>query len=1000
MLADPQFRFDAYRLEVRNEQLWCGAQAIRLTAKAFCVLRYLVEHAGQLVTKDALFRAVWPETVVSEGVLTNCIGELRKALGDAAQAPRFIATVHRRGYRFIAPVTLIGPSEPTAYAASAAVPISPAPPPLLVGREAEVQALRQLLEQALQGQRRVVFVTGEAGIGKTTVVDAFLSTMTGAAPSWVAWGQCIAHYGAGEAYLPVLDALGRLCRTPGHECLVALLGQYAPTWVVQMPALLSPAALERMQRNVLGANRERMLRELAEALEVVTAEQPLVLVLEDLHWSDHATLDLIAWLARRRESARLLLLGTYRPVDVLVQGHPLQALKQDLALHRQCVELRLEGLSEAAVATYLGARFPGCLLPAGLVRVLHRRTEGQPLFMVQAVDAWVQQGWVTEVVGEWVMQVGVDAVETGVPESVRQMILQQFDGLSPGEQGVLEAASVLGVEFSTAAVAAGVESTMEHVEEWCEARVRRGQFLRGSGVEEWPDGTVAGRYAFLHTLHQQVVYQQLPMGGRRQFHRSIGVREETGYGERANEVAAALALHFERGGDHSRAVRYRQQAADTALQRHAYREAIAHLTTALAHLQTLPNPVERTQHELPVQLTLALAYGATAGWGAPETVQAYNRADELCRQVQDPAQRLRVLRGLSGVYTVRAELWQARELCEEYLRLARASQEPGLLLDGHQHLGQTLYWCGDFAAAWAHLEQAIALSALPRPHAMPRVSPYDPGVGGHSYAALVLWALGYPEQALHQGRAGLTLAQELSHPFSLAWALHFTALLHCHRRDIQEAGDWSVQVLTLAHEQGFAQRVATGTTLQGWVLAVQGQHAEGMARLRQGLAAYRATGAEVGRTYFLAFLAEACGRAGEIEEGLAVLTEVLAWVDKYGEYFHEAELYRLKGELLLAHTLAHPGEAETCFQQALDIARRRQARSLELRAATSLARLWQQQGKRTKAYELLAPVYHWFTEGFDTADLREAAALLNALTRREAVSARHSTGESGAITLR
>ena len=290
MPVAPQFRFDAYRLEVNNEQLWCGAQALRLTAKAFHVLRYLVEHAGQLVTKDALFEAVWPGTVVSEGVLTNCIGELRKALGDAAQAPRFIATVHRRGYRFIAPVALVGPPEPTAHTASAAVPMSPVPPPLLVGREAEVQALRQWLEQALQGQRQVVFVTGEAGIGKTTMVDAFLGTMTGAAPPWVAWGQCLAHYGAGEAYLPVLDALGRLCWAPGHECLVALLGRYAPTWLEQMPAFLSPADLEGVQRRVQGATRERMLRELAEALEVVTAEQPLVLVLEDLHWSDHATL--------------------------------------------------------------------------------------------------------------------------------------------------------------------------------------------------------------------------------------------------------------------------------------------------------------------------------------------------------------------------------------------------------------------------------------------------------------------------------------------------------------------------------------------------------------------------------------------------------------------------------------------------------------------------------------------------------------------------------------
>jgi predicted ATPase len=333
-----------------------------------------------------------------------------------------------------------------------------------------------------------------------------------------------------------------------------------------------------------------------------------------------------------------------------------------------------------------------------------------------------------------------------------------------------------------------------------------------------------------------------------------------------------------------------------------------------------------------VQLALALAYGAAASWGAPETVQAYARADELSRDGADPAQRLRVLWGLSGAYTVRAELWRARELYEESLRLASDTQQPCFLLEGHQHLGQILYWCGDFAAAWPHLEQAIPLSVPPRTYPVPMVAPYDPRVGCRAYAALVLWALGYPERALQQSRAAVALARELSHPFSLAWALHYTALLHHYRRDVQAVGPWSAQVLALAHEQGFAQRIATGTMLQGWALAAQGQHAEGVARLRQGLTAYRATGVEVSRTYYLALLAEACGKAGQTEEGLTVLTEALTLAEKHGEHFHEAE---------------------TCFQQALDIARGQQAKSLELRAALSLGRLWQQQGKRAEAHARL-----------------------------------------------
>src|SRR5262245_30326776 len=409
MSAGSQFCFDGYRLDLPNEQLWCGPQTLPLTAKALRVLGVLVAHAGHLVTKDALFQAVWPEAAVSDGVLSNCIGELRKALGETAQAPRFIQTVHRRGYRFLAPVTVpvppVAASVEPALSVAPALPHSPAPPlpppaarsPLLVGREPELATLRQALAQALRGQRQVVLVNGEAGLGKTTVVDAFLATLAPELPLWVGWGQCLAHYGAGEAYLPVLDALGRLGREPGHARLLTLLRQYAPTWVGQLPALFPAADWEAGPPQGLGATRERMLREVAECLEAVSAEQPLVLVLEDLHWSDHATLDLLTWLARRREPARLLVLGTYRPVEVIMQGHPLQAVKQELVQHGQCREVRLEGLSEVDVAAYLTARFPGNTVAATLAGVLARRTGGQPLFMVQTVDAWVQQGWVVEV---------------------------------------------------------------------------------------------------------------------------------------------------------------------------------------------------------------------------------------------------------------------------------------------------------------------------------------------------------------------------------------------------------------------------------------------------------------------------------------------------------------------------------------------------------------------------------------------------------------------------
>src|SRR5262245_27936985 len=399
-----------------------------------------------------------------------------------------------------------------------------------------------------------------------------------------------------------------------------------------MPSLLSATALEAVQRRVLGATQERMVRELAEAVEVLTATRPLLLILEDLHWSDHATLDLLTYLARRAGSARLLLLGTYRPVEVLLRGHPVQTVKRELGLQGQAVELPLELLTADEVAQYLARRCAGGaeLPPAGhaLAQRLYQRTDGHPLFMVTLVEHLLQRGALRERPGPWEVSPAAVAAALEVPASMRQLIEQQFNRLSPEEQRVLEAASVAGSACTAAAVAAGLEVASETVEDGCASLAQRGQFLVASGLETWPDGTVTERYGWRHAVHQEVVYARVPEGRRLRLHRRIGTREEAGYGARVSERAAELAMHFERGRDPGRAVRYRQQAADTALQRHAYREAIDHLTRGLALLQELPETPERTSQELALQTTLGPALIATKGQTASEVAHTYNRALE------------------------------------------------------------------------------------------------------------------------------------------------------------------------------------------------------------------------------------------------------------------------------------------------------------------------------------------------------------------------------------
>jgi predicted ATPase len=414
-------------------------------------------------------------------------------------------------------------------------------------------------------------------------------------------------------------------------------------------------------------------------------------------------------------------------------------------------------------------------------------------------------------------------------------------------------------------------------------------------------------------------------------------------------------------------------------------EAISHLTKGLELLETLPDTPERTQQELRLQVTMGVALISTKGWAAPEVGKAYARARELCQQVGEIPQLFRVLWGLFRFYLVRAEHKTARELGEQLLSLAQHQQDPAFLLEAHFDWGAILYCLGEFAPAREHLEQSIARYDPQQHRSHTLVYGSDPRVFCLSWTAHALWSLGYPDQALKRTQEALASAQELSHPFSLALALDYATILHQFRRERQAAQERAAAAIALCTEQGFAYYLAWGTVMQGWALAEQGRREEGIAQMRQSLAALRATGAELRQPYYLAMLAEAYGKAGKAEEGLTALAEALDRVNKTGERFYEADLYRLKGELTLKSQVQGSKfkvqkEAEECFRKAIEIARRQQARSLELRAVTSLARLWQRQGKKAKAHYVLSEVYNWFTEGFDTADLQDAKTLLDELS--------------------
>jgi predicted ATPase/DNA-binding winged helix-turn-helix (wHTH) protein len=605
-------QFQSFRLDTNDECLWREGQRLALTRKAFAVLNYMVEQAGHLVTKEELMEAVWPETYVQEEILKTYVRKLRQTLGDNAQNPRFIETQQGRGYRFIAAVAEEKSDEPVDAGSDVQLRA-----PHLFEREDEWRQLQAWYEKAQNGERQIVFISGEAGIGKTALTEAFLSRTAAQAQAQVrtATAQCVASYREQEPYYPILEALGRLCRGPGSDRMVDLLAKHAPTWLVQFPALVTPAHRETLQRELLGATRGRMLRELCEVLEAITAETPLLLVLEDLHWADYSTVDLISALARRREPARLMVLATYRPVEVILTQHPLKQLKHELQIRRRCEELPLELLSEAAVTQYLAARFPRHSFPANLSGLIYHQTEGNPLFVVTLVDYLVGHSLLREAseTHTWQLNVPLDQVSSVAPKSLQQIIERQFEQLTANEREWLNVASVAGSEFTAFAVAGG-DLDQASVEDCCDSLAQRQLLLRNVGLVQLPDGSVSGVYQFTHSLYREVLYRECSQAAKVRLHQRIGqALEELWNGDRI-EIAAELARHFQEGRDYARAVRYLQLAAENAAQRCAYREAAAILETALEAAAKLPEATRR-EAELGVLQQLAAAQdklGATA----------------------------------------------------------------------------------------------------------------------------------------------------------------------------------------------------------------------------------------------------------------------------------------------------------------------------------------------------------------------------------------------------
>jgi predicted ATPase len=539
------------------------------------------------------------------------------------------------------------------------------------------------------------------------------------------------------------------------------------------------------------------------------------------------------------------------------------------------------------------------------------------------------------------------------------------------------------MEFSSTTVAAALHSSQDEVETRCDILARNHRFVRSCGMLTWPNGTITEQYVFTHALYQESLYENLVPGRRARLHEQIGAQMEASYGTRAQEIAAELAMHFERGQDFWRAIVYLQYAGEQALQQSAYQEAETYLRRGVTLLDTLPESPAKTEHELTLHYTLGLVVASLKGLASPEAGQIYAHAHALCQQLKDAPQLFHILAGLRRFYSSQGDLQTARSIAEQLDHLAQRSREPQQLIEAHYSQGLVSFCRGDLSVCHTYLERAL-VPGTPQPHpatpASRHRSPRGDGRSGClSYTGFALWVLGYPDQAIQRSEAAIHHAQQQALPNTRALALQFAACLRQFRREIHAAQRLAETAMTLATDYALGHWLGQSMILHGWAIAQQEEGQAGLQQMCDGLATKEATGSELLRPYYLSLLAAVYGDIEQPATGLAVLEEALQLVDKNNERWCLAELYRLKGELQLAISMDNESEAEAYFCRSFDVARHQQAKSWELRAATSRARLWQRQDKRQNACGLLQPIYEWFTEGFDTTDLKDAKMLLNEL---------------------
>ena len=872
----------------------------------------------------------------------------------------------------------------------AAQPGGTTPSPLrgdVVGREVEKAALREEFALAAGGRASMVCVSGEPGIGKTTLVEDFLSELVRGSSHLVARGRCSERLAGAEAYLPILDALEDLLRDdPGHVTRTALETN-APSWQRQIaPFDTGPGSAAGVP-----ASQERLKRELVAFLDSISRERPLVLFIEDIHWADASTVDMLSYLLTRLGTSRLFTIITFRPSELQLAQHPFLALKLDLQTRGVARELPLAFLTENEVRALLALKFPGSSLPQEVARLIHARTEGSPLFVADVAEYLRVKEVIRELDGTWAIAGTLPDLERDLPESMRSMVQRKISQLEDPDNQLLVAASVQGNDFDSAVVAAATGRDPAEVEERLVDLERVYTFVFRRDEHEFAEGTLTTRYRFVHVLYQNVLYASLSVSRRVQLSRAVGETLLKFQKGAPGPYAAELGLLFESARDPDKASRFFAAAARNAAKVFANEEAAVLSRRGLAQLAKVEESSDRQTLELALQSVLGTSLAATQGYAAPDVLTAMARARVLAEELGQQPELAPVIWGLFAYYLVSGDQPEARTMAEHFLRSAEASNDSLMLVGAQIATGMSMMYSGNLLAARMHCERALSLYSRemrPAYHAMYRM---DPGVFVNSELSRTLWILGYPDSALAARDAAIQLGEESPDPRSRALSHVFASILHQLRREIDTCLSHATRAIEICDENGVAQERVWAMAIHGWAIAHKGNVDEGIREIRASIAIQQNRHAGLNLTFAMRQLAEALNIKGSYIEALDAAREGLKISERHGEVASKVELYRIMGESALA--LSRTGEIEVatqtrsgstlspeaCFRAAVELARKQSAKSFELRASIPLARELIDRDRKSEARELVRSIRAQFSEGLETSDLKEADAFLASL---------------------